>query len=354
MSKSISKPFISVIIPAYNSAKFIRKCLNSAISQTFKDIEIICIDDCSEDNTAEILQEYANRDARIKIITNQTKQYAGISRNIGVEAAVGEYIFYLDSDDYLQENALETVYKASQKNPGIDVIITQLNFINYYTGLQLKIPPIPNSYTNRIMNIQTDPDCIKFMNYAVIAILIRRKMLIDNSILFKNYKSLEDVEYAHNLYIYAKNIIFLPDKVYNYRYNRRGSVASKKYTNLNVLIDALKNLERHKEEIPEEVYKRFRIILFRSIGECTNDGYSLSKISYNEFKYIYEDIIDHSLFSEPEMKYCKAKYERFKRCTPLKFKIISIIIYLIKNQFPTYYTTILKIQQKLRLKRNAI
>ena len=93
-------PKISVIVPVYKVEKFLPKCLESLINQTLKDIEIICINDGSPDNSLKILEEYAKKDSRIKII-NQKNAGPSVARNNGMSAASGEYIGFVDSDDWI-------------------------------------------------------------------------------------------------------------------------------------------------------------------------------------------------------------------------------------------------------------
>ena len=102
---------ISLIIPIYNVEKYLRECLDSVVNQTFKDIEIICVDDCGTDNSMQIVDEYAKKDERIKIIHHETNKGLAISRNTGMDNATGEYIFFLDSDDYILPNTLEKMYE---------------------------------------------------------------------------------------------------------------------------------------------------------------------------------------------------------------------------------------------------
>lgn len=117
-------PKVSVIIPVYNSEKWLNQCLDSAKNQTLKDIEIICIDDGSTDKSGEILDEYAKNDGRFKVI-HQEKAKISIARNAGLDNATGEYITFLDSDDYLELNAYELAYKLAKKD---DVDILQFKY----------------------------------------------------------------------------------------------------------------------------------------------------------------------------------------------------------------------------------
>ena len=104
-------PKISVIIPVYNVEKYLARCLDSVIAQTFSDIEIICINDGSTDNAGQILSEYAKKDKRIKIITQENSGVVA-ARNNGIASSVGEYIYPLDGDDIIAPMTLEKLYNA--------------------------------------------------------------------------------------------------------------------------------------------------------------------------------------------------------------------------------------------------
>ena len=109
-------PKISVIIPVYNVEKYLRECLDSVINQTLKDIEIICINDGSTDKSLEILQEYENKDNRF-ILISQFNQGQGNARNIGLNISRGEYVLFLDPDDYYTDNtAFEKLYSCAIEN----------------------------------------------------------------------------------------------------------------------------------------------------------------------------------------------------------------------------------------------
>ena len=98
-------PKVSVIIPIYNAAEFLGECLDSVLAQTLTDIEVICVNDGSPDNSLEILREYEKKDSRIKII-DQKNQGAGAARNHGMSVARGEYLSFLDSDDFFDRDML--------------------------------------------------------------------------------------------------------------------------------------------------------------------------------------------------------------------------------------------------------
>ena len=108
-------PKVSVVIPIYNAEKYLRQCLDSIVGQTLKDIEIICVDDGSKDQSLSIIQEYAQKDSRIKVITKPNAGY-GHSMNMGLDAATGEYFGIVDGDDYILPEMYETLYNLASKN----------------------------------------------------------------------------------------------------------------------------------------------------------------------------------------------------------------------------------------------
>lgn len=116
----MNKPTISVVVPTYNSEKYIGKCIDSILAQTYKHWELIIIDDGSQDDTFCILEKYAKEDCRVHII-HQENQGPGIARNTGIAAAKGEYIVFIDSDDYIENDYFELLAKHDEDVVFIDV-----------------------------------------------------------------------------------------------------------------------------------------------------------------------------------------------------------------------------------------
>ena len=122
MTRASNEPLISVIIPVYKVEKYLNKCVDSVLNQTYKNLEIILVDDGSPDKCPEICDEYAKKDDRIKIIH---KQNGGLSdaRNVGIEKSTGEYITFIDSDDYVDSNYIEQLYKL------FDILYRVIHFV---------------------------------------------------------------------------------------------------------------------------------------------------------------------------------------------------------------------------------
>ena len=111
----MKKELITIVIPVYKVEKYIDRCIKSVINQTYKNLEIILVDDGSPDNCPKICDEYAEKDKRIKVIH---KKNGGLSdaRNVGIEAAKGKYISFIDSDDWIEKDFIECLYKSIKKN----------------------------------------------------------------------------------------------------------------------------------------------------------------------------------------------------------------------------------------------
>ena len=107
---------VSVIIPVYNVEKYLPACLDSVLSQTLREIEVICIDDASPDHSGEILDEYAALDQRVQVLHLQENFMQGYGRNRGIEMAKGKYIYFLDSDDMITATALEELYNLAEQD----------------------------------------------------------------------------------------------------------------------------------------------------------------------------------------------------------------------------------------------
>jgi glycosyltransferase involved in cell wall biosynthesis len=116
------KDLISIIIPIYNVEKYIRRCIDSVLRQTYKNLEIILIDDGSPDRCGKICDNYQLKDSRIHVIHQQNKGVS-VARNAGLKRATGDYIFFLDPDDYIEDNAIESVYKLAINNNADIVMI---------------------------------------------------------------------------------------------------------------------------------------------------------------------------------------------------------------------------------------
>lgn len=212
---------ISVIIPIYNAEQFLRQCLESILQQTYSNFEIICVDDGSTDSSLSICQQYSEKDSRIKVIH---KDNAGVSsaRNRGVAFAQGQFIFFVDADDYLDKNALKACI-IHQKNSKVNTLIA-LNY-NRVSKEEQELEPscvddvlkVPFIYLKRkkVMKV------ISLRRGGYIWGMLIPKELIDRYQLSfpEEICNLEDVAWIGMTLCFVENIIFIKDELYHYREN---------------------------------------------------------------------------------------------------------------------------------------
>lgn len=129
MSSSI---YVSIIMPAYNAAKFIPAAIESVLSQTYDNFELIIIDDCSKDETFDIATSYLEKDARIVLLQNSKNSGVSVTRNYGISKACGEWIAFLDSDDMWRSDKLEKQITLIKEHPDAKITYTASSFIDYY------------------------------------------------------------------------------------------------------------------------------------------------------------------------------------------------------------------------------
>lgn len=222
-------PKVSVVIPVYNSAKFLRPCLDSIVSQSFSDWEVVAVDDGSSDESPAILDEYAAKDSRFKIIH---KENGGVSaaRNDGLAAAAGEYVLFVDSDDWMDGAAFQ-MYWDEVCRTGADVVIsdhwtwkengveTEHQFFaqDFVVNDKTSIQALQRTVLYRGYSPYPSARC-GYMFSALWSKLIRRQLLLENGILFsRTLKLYEDGLFALQVFQFAKSIAYKQVPTYHYR-----------------------------------------------------------------------------------------------------------------------------------------
>lgn len=212
---------ISIIVPVYNSEKYLRKCIDSLVGQTFKDIEIILVNDGSRDSSQKIIDEYAAKyPEMIKAIYQENRGQAA-ARNHGLEIAEGDYIFFVDSDDYVDVTACEKTYNAAVAK-GYDIVCFDYWMENEHNGEKTYCEHFAmkcdDTQTRYIIN-DTSP-CNK---------LISRKLLLENGLKFLESYIYEDLELVPRLALYTDKIGSLCEPLYFYVIHDGSTMRQKKY-----------------------------------------------------------------------------------------------------------------------------
>ncbi len=216
---------ISVIIPVYNVEKYLHVCLNSVLNQTYQDFEIICIDDNSTDDSLEILEYFAKKDSRIKIIKQDFNQGPGHSRNCGLNVAKGKYIFFLDGDDWIDFNTFEILIKKADENDLDLLFFNELNFNDetheFSIGNSLDDEFI-SIYENKVFNhFDLDKKDLFNLSNNIWNKLYRKSFLDDNNIHFYNENlAYENIPFFYKVMVSADRISLMECRFYNYRKNK--------------------------------------------------------------------------------------------------------------------------------------
>lgn len=215
---------ISVIIPVYNSVPYIIKCLDSIIYQTLSGIEIICVNDGSQDNSLEILNEYAKKDSRI-IVINQENKKQGAARNAGLKIARGEYVGFVDSDDWIDSDFYEKLYDCAKKYNSDIALATNVRIGNGKTKKRINITS-ENFYTK----LQDKFDvCKLWKDGCPTNKIYRRELLINHDIKYPENVYCEDKIFTTKAVFFANGIVTVPDIYYYYYRNQTSTVVKSKF-----------------------------------------------------------------------------------------------------------------------------
>ncbi len=219
-----SQPEISILVPCYNVGKYLRQCMDSIVNQTFSDLEIICINDGSTDDTLGILQEYAASDQRVIIIDKQNSGY-GASMNMGLDRARGKWLGIIESDDYIEPDMFEKLHSAAVEN-ALDYVRCRFRFVGDIASMRPDY-----SYGSIEMNRPFSPyddQRVFFVSPSIWAAMYRRDMLVENGIRFLETPgaSFQDTSFSFKTLACAEKMMIIPDVLHNYRINDNSSVTS--------------------------------------------------------------------------------------------------------------------------------
>lgn len=327
---------VSIIVPVYNVEEYLKECLDSLVKQTLTDLEFICINDGSTDSSLEILNEYAKKDGRF-IILSRENQGQGVARNNAIQISKGEYIAFLDPDDWVELNALEILYNfAKEKNAQI----VQFNYKEY------------NQYSRAIKNISfaqkvkktynydlsetpyynwrnLKKDCLCELDLHVWAHFYNTNFIKNNNIVFAPSKRGEDHLFANGAKLLADKVYYLDEYLYYYRC-REGSAVNTKGDDNFCVFDNIKKLEEFIKEhnLWEELKEEFTTYT-RTILTWHYEQNPIERIK--EYEEICKKILSEKDFKKM-LKSAKRKRKfienifslKNKRENAIKYKVLTI------------------------------
>ena len=216
------KPLVSVIMPSLNVVKYIDECIQSVLNQSLKEIEIICVDAGSTDGTYERLKEYETNDSRVRVIPSDKRSY-GYQVNLGIKESNAKYIGIVETDDYVDENMFDILYNRAEDN-NLDFVKADFTFLYDFDGYYLYKPAkLFDENTNKFYNKVIQPlDCtyLYFHDFNVWKGIYNREFLIENDVMFNESAgaSFQDIGFQQLLLYYAKRCMYIPEKLYYYRF----------------------------------------------------------------------------------------------------------------------------------------
>jgi glycosyltransferase involved in cell wall biosynthesis len=199
---------ISVIVPIHNTEKYLHRCLDSILAQTFADFECILVDDCSTDFSSGICDEYAKKDRRIKVMHNKQNKGSSLSRKIGLDISVGNYILFVDSDDWIDKNMLEVMYRKSHLE-NLDILCCDLYVDKSYSRRYNKQRISGRDKTTIIKQLLTGSVWHNLWNKLI-------KNEICRKIIFPDMSNGEDWVIIIQAVYYANRIDYLHEALYHY------------------------------------------------------------------------------------------------------------------------------------------
>lgn len=273
---------VSIIIPCYNASIYVDKCLNSILSDKLKDIEIILINDGSTDDTLKMLQNYEKKYKNIKVI-NEKNSGQAVARNAGLSIAKGEYISFVDIDDYVQKNIFYKLYNFAKKG-NYDYVYC--DYIEHYSDKDIVVT---NNHSN-------DPDKNKVLvNYAPWGKLFKRELLLNNNFKFLEGKIFEDIAVIPYTGALSINPGYFQEALYIYNQSNISTTRQKKYNSKfkdyfyvsDYIYNSFKN-----SNLLDKYYEEVQFIFLDSILKTGVIQFSRYKELINDIKFLRKNVLD--------------------------------------------------------------
>ncbi|MCF6224365.1 MAG: glycosyltransferase [Flavobacteriaceae bacterium] len=273
-------PKLSIIIPVYNTANYLVQALSSVLEQTFKNIEIIVINDASTDNSLEIIKSFQKKDERINIIDFKKNKGQGYARNYAIKKAKGEYIVFLDSDDFFEKEALSQININLEQHKEFSVFVWGANQCN--SSGKIKKSHIPKKINVKKNETPFNLLLLSRKGFMTLtfAYIIKRDFIEEHHIRFSEGIFFEDIMFTIQLLFHAKKVKVIPKAFYNYRRNKDSVTGRATKQKIDHKFTAFVQIKSFLEK--EGVFKQYEAIyLVRFLTMCVytsfSDYFSLSK-----------------------------------------------------------------------------
>ncbi|WP_372520780.1 glycosyltransferase family 2 protein [Candidatus Ruminimicrobiellum ovillum] len=298
-----TEPKITIIIPVYNTEQYLRQCLDSIVNQIFKEFECICINDCSTDNSYDILEEYAEKDDRFVIINLMENKGQGNARNEGIKIAGGKYITFVDSDDWVASDYLDVLHKAIEKYD-TDFVVAKFSLFDNTTHKFSDMPVyIKKTFYNRIIYEKENKNIflekLGMQLSTVCANIFKKDFIFNNKMSFNVSIKMEDTLFMWEAIIIAHKFILIKNAIYYYRRNLKNSANSSltiediiKYNEQLILL----NKNKLKKYLPN-CYTHILIEYARDIEKLPFEESKRMFVLIKKFIFIDECILNYNILN---------------------------------------------------------
>ena len=330
--ENITNPKISIIIPIYKSEKFLHKCLDSIFNQDYENYEIVCVNDASPDNCEKIINNYLEKGCKIKYIKNSINKGAGESRNIGIEKACGEYIMFLDSDDWLENSALSKLSKYLDNFPNIDILSYLFYDVEPNKPKTLN-KTVPEEIVNKKLDMTQNPEYFQYLGFGTTK-LIKRNILVENNIKFNNDVCLEDLSYYFDLVPYIKDVVFTNEIIFCYRHVPK-SRNTKSRKHIDYYTKNIKKAEEYISNYSLEQKSMFLKNLYQDLFLALYHAYGFFEIPFSKFKNTLAEYINPEYIELNLEPYHVLLYKKI--CQKNLPSIYFRILFILKFYFPILF-----------------
>ena len=328
---------VSVVVPVYNSEKYLEQCLDSISNQTLKEIEIICVDDGSTDNSLEILKRYSSTDSRYKVIQKEHKEGtgAGAARNVGLQHATGKYIIFLDSDDFFENSMLEKGYEQIKKANAQMVLFGSWKYDDLTGKENEDISCYDYFPTKEVFSGREVSDTLFQLTWGTTwNVLLERCFVCGQGIQFQETRYTDDMLFVYMAMAEAERITILKIPFVHYRTNSGGSQSANRFEYMETMYRA--PLAIKEELVRRNLFETYRITYFnrvlRHIIEFISEqkGFAQYAECYNTFREILAEKLRLTEFLEisKEKIYYVEYYKKFEKI--MKYTLQEYLFYQYK------------------------
>ena len=301
-----NQPLVSVIIPVYNVEKYLRECIDSVINQTYKNLEIILVDDGSTDSSGKICDEYVEKDERITAI-HQKNGGLSQARNRGLEESTGEYIYFLDSDDYISLDAIEKLYAIAETQKPDFVFFDAISFEDSSKGFDIE----QRYKRNKIYNVNSGPNTLSVMQknkeyHSAVYLMFFDKTFIESSSLrFVPNILYEDLVFTYQAYCKAEKVAQCCEALYFRRYRPNSIMTSQKsQKNFFSMHQVFKEIVLCSSDIANEPFAEEYIsrCAFNVFNIYENLNFKDKKICRKEIADFKKSVLENNAFGNTALK----------------------------------------------------